>query len=71
MAFTEGYQLVHPHTNELVAVFQGYTESGVEVWKIDEELVRCTFEGFTDDGWTRWSQPEEYFEEHTRKKVKE
>ena len=51
-----GYNLIHPTTKEIVAVFQGYTDTGSEVWLTVNGIEYCNFEGFSDDGWTRWSQ---------------
>lgn len=54
--YKAGYKLVHPVTDELVAIFEGYSDSGSEVWRTPNGIENCTFEGFTDDGWTKWSQ---------------
>lgn len=54
--YAMGYQLLHPHTDELIAIFQGYSDRGSEVWLTSNGIEHCTFEGFTHDGWTRWSQ---------------
>lgn len=51
-----GYHLIHPTTGELVATFQGYTDTGSEVWLTVNGLECCNFEGFGDNGWVRWSQ---------------
>lgn len=55
--FTNNFQLIHPSTNELVAIFQGYADSGGEIWLTPNGIEECIFEGFTDNGWTKWSQP--------------
>ena len=59
--FNENYHLIHPQTKELVAIFQGYNDYGSEVWLTPNGIEQCTFEGFTDDGWTKWSQPTDQF----------
>lgn len=54
--FVDGYNLIHPVTGERVAIFQGYTETGQEMWLTSNGIECCKFEGFTEDGWTKWSQ---------------
>jgi len=53
---SEGYKLIHPINEELVAIFQGYSDIGSEVWLTANGIEHCNFLGFTDDGWTKWSQ---------------
>ena len=66
--FNEGHKLVHPATGELVAIFQGYMDTGSEVWHTPNGIEHCNFEGFTDDGWTKWSQRIEDFANVSEKK---
>lgn len=54
--FNEGYKLIHPETEELVAIFQGYSDMGSEVWLTQNGIEHCKFEGFASGGWTKWSQ---------------
>ena len=56
MMYQEGFKLTHPATGELVAVFQGYLDTGGEVWLTANGTELCNFEGFADVGWTKWSQ---------------
>lgn len=63
---TPGYKLIHPDTDELVAVFQGYSDTGSEVWLTPSGIEHCNFEGFTYDGWTKWSQSIEHFAENVK-----
>jgi hypothetical protein len=61
MMYQAGFNLTHPVTNEQVAVFQGYSDTGEEVWLTTNGIELCKFEGFTADGWTKWSQSVEEF----------
>lgn len=54
--YSEGFNLTHPTTGEVVGIFQGYLDTGTEVWLTANGIEQCKFEGFTDDGWTKWSQ---------------
>ena len=55
------YKLIHPDTEELVAIFQGYSDTGSEVWLTTNGIEYCNFLGFADDGWTQWSQEIAHF----------
>ena len=61
--YHEGFNLKHPITGEVVGIFQGYSDTGTEVWLTTNGIERCKFEGFTDDGWTKWSQSVNEFAE--------
>lgn len=64
--YQTGYELIHPDTNELHAIFEGYTDTGEEIWRTPNGIETCTFEGFTDDGWCQWSQSVQEFREQVQ-----
>ena len=59
--YSVGYVLIHPDTKERVAIFQGYSDIGSEVWLTVNGIEHCNFESFSKDGWTRWIQSVKHF----------
>lgn len=66
--FEVNFGLFHPDTGALVGVFQGYSDTGSEIWLTGEGIEHCNFEGFEPDGYVMWSQSKETFIETVREK---